>query len=458
MVDRRTPKVTVYITNFNYGCYLDQSVQSVLGQTFQDFEVIIIDDGSTDGSREIIKKYEAREGIFVVFQQNRGLNATNNVALKLARGKYLMRLDADDFLDPHALDVMVSTLERQPETALVFPDYYLVDEQGDVLEQVRRHDFANDVSLYDQPAHGACTMIRREILLSLGGYDEAFTRQDGYDLWLNIIQRHQVQNINLPLFYYRQHDKNLTSDEEQLLATRAQIKEKHVDKRGLKPLSVLAVVPVRGSLSDPRSLPLEPLGDKLLIDWTLDAVLESQYVDAIIVTTPDKNVHRHVRERYGHKVSVVDRQPKLARINTPVEETVLDSLDHYENEADAILILYVEAPFRSSMHINDAINTMQLYDVDVVDGVRLDNSLFYVHNGHGLRPWKRSGGLRLERDELYRRVGGLHLIRRDFLEKNRTMLGGRIGHITMDEKAAFYIKSNFDWKVANLLAEEANQG
>jgi CMP-N-acetylneuraminic acid synthetase len=457
MAANKHPLVTVYITNFNYGRYLERAIRSVLDQTFQDFELIIIDDGSTDGSHKILETYETRERTFVIFQQNKGLNATNNIALKLARGTYIMRLDADDYLDPHALEIMVSTLERKPELALVFPDYYLVDEQGNVIEQVRRHDFEKDVSLLDQPAHGACTLIRRDVLQAVGGYDETFNRQDGYDLWLKIIDDYPIQNVNLPLFYYRQHAKSLTRDETQLLKTRSEIKAKHVRKRGLESLSVLTVVPVRGSVADPRSLPLAPLGDKCLIDWTLQAALASEHVSDVLVTTPDYQVQNYVRQRYGSQVSVVERTPELARINTRIEETILDTLDFYVQDhasPDVILVLYVEAPFRSTMYIDKAIHTMQLYDVDVVDGVRLDDSLFYVHNGQGLRPWQAEGGLRLERGDLYRRVGGLHLIHRDFLETKRKMIGGKIGHILMDQKAALLIRSELDWQIASFLAEQ----
>jgi len=457
MPHKEKPLVTVYITNFNYGRYLEKAIQSVLEQTCKDFELIIIDDGSTDGSQEILKKYETQERTYVIFQQNKGLNVTNNIALRLARGKYIMRLDADDYLDPRALEVMVSTLERKPRLALVFPDYYTVDEQGAIIEQVRRHDFERQVSLFDQPAHGACTMIRRDVLLAVGGYDETFDRQDGYDLWLKIINDHPVQNVNLPLFYYRQHEKSLTRDETRLLRTRAEIKAKHVRKRGVEPLTVLTIVPIRGSVADPRSLPLAPLGDKRLIDWTLQAALGGQHVTDVLVSTPDRQVQSHVREKYGERVSVVERKPELARINTRVEETILDALEfHTRNHAppDVILVLYIEAPFRSAMYIDEAISTIQLYDVDVVDGVRLDDSLFYVHNGQGLRPWKSEGGLRLERADLYCRVGGLHLIRRDFFEAERKMIGGRIGHIILDQRAAFFIKSELDWQIARFLAEQ----
>lgn len=451
------PLVTAYISNYNYAHYLERAIQSILNQTFQDFELIIIDDGSYDGSLEIIKRYEAQERMFAVFQQNKGLNASNNVALKLARGKYIMRLDADDYLDPHALEVMVSTLERSPQLALVFPDYYLVDEQGNIIEQMRRHNFEKEVSLFDQPAHGACTMIRKDVLLSIGGYDETFSRQDGYDLWLTIINDYPVKNINLPLFYYRQHEKSLTSNEEHLFKTRAKIKEKHVQKRGLKPLSVLAIVPIRGSQVDSRSRPLALLGDKCVIDWTLEAALASQNLTKLLVTTPELKVQNYVREKYSERVMVVERKLELARINIPIEETIIHALNSYilkHKNPDALLILYIEAPFRTAMYIDKAIHTMQLYDADIVDGVRLDDNLFYIHNGQGLQPWKKTRGLRLERDELFRRVGGLHLIRRDFFEQERKILSGRISHVLFDQKAAFSIRSELDWEIAQYLAQQ----
>ena len=111
-------------------------------------------------------------------------------------------------------------------------------------------------------------MIRRNVLLSIGGYDEKFDRQDGYDLWLNIIGKYPVRNINLPLFYYRQHTSNLTGNEEQLLKTRAEIKATHVQERKLRSLSTLAIIPVRGSLIDPRSFPLFKLG---ILIWPMQS-------------------------------------------------------------------------------------------------------------------------------------------------------------------------------------------
>ena len=99
MIKKSNVLISVYITNYNYGKYLEQSIKSVLNQTTKDFELIIIDDGSTDNSLEIIKKFENKPQIKFIKQKNKGLNVSNNIALKLSKGKYIIRLDADDWLE-----------------------------------------------------------------------------------------------------------------------------------------------------------------------------------------------------------------------------------------------------------------------------------------------------------------------------------------------------------------------
>jgi CMP-N-acetylneuraminic acid synthetase len=95
----------------------------------------------------------------------------------------------------------------------------------------------------------------------------------------------------------------------------------------------------------------------------------------------------------------------------------------------------------------------------VVDGVSSDNDIFYVHRGNGLELWHKDNRLRLEREELFRRAGGIHLIRTSTLMKTKDMLGGRIGHIFLDQQAAFTIKSELDWNIAELISKkvEANE-
>ena len=98
--------------------------------------------------------------------------------MRMARGKYIIRLDADDFLHKNAIQSMADLMESNKKLSLVFPDYFTVNKKGEIIDLIRRHDFKK-VKLLDQPAHGACTMIKLDFLKQIGGYNEKFDRQDG---------------------------------------------------------------------------------------------------------------------------------------------------------------------------------------------------------------------------------------------------------------------------------------
>lgn len=448
------PLVTVYITSHNYGRFIAQAVDSVLAQTLEDFELIIIDDGSTDDSRDIIETYDDPR-IITIYQENKGLNVTNNVALRAARGEYVIRLDADDYFDENALAVMSRVLDRQPTVGMVFPDYYHVDIDGHIIEMVRRHDF-DDVTLHDQPAHGACTMVRRSCLLDLDGYDESFRCQDGYDLWIRFIERFEVRNVNLPLFFYRQHGSSLTKDEGRLLSTRGDIL-KRVASGDAMPRSVVAVIPVRGESADPSSPVLRDLGGRALIDWTIEAALTSDETEAVVVTTPDAAVQDHVSSTFADRVMIHDRDPDMARPNTFIEDTLCAAMQWLETQRplpDAIAYLTVEAPFRGGAAIDTAVNVMRVFQTDVVTGARPENATFFTHNGGGLIPLHQTVGLRLERQELFREVGGLRIIRTAYLMEGGSTSSGQIGHVVLDRRSALTIASRYDWWLAETHARE----
>jgi len=448
------PLVTVYVTSHNYGRFIRQAIDSVLAQTMTDFELIIIDDGSTDDSRTILETYNDPR-VIKIYQENKGLNVTNNVAIRAARGQFVVRLDADDYFDENALSVMSGVLARNPIVGMVFPDYYNVDVGGNVIDLVRRHDF-DDVTLQDQPAHGACTMIRRSCLLDLDGYDESFRCQDGYDLWIRFIERFEVRNVNLPLFYYRQHGTSLTRDESRLLSTRAQILSR-VGNSDALPQTVDTMIPVRGPSLDPGSPALHRLGHHALIDWTVIRALEATEVRTVTVSTPDQQVIDHIQKTFGSSVLIHQRDAGLARPNTYIEETLRDFMFWHETAhppMDAVLFLTVESPFRNAQNIDTAVHVMRTFDTDVVTGVRPENATFFSHDGGGLVPIRQTVGLRLERDELYREVGGLRLIRRDHLLKGGLTTSGRIGHVVLESKAALAIQSRYDWWLAEAHARE----
>ena len=448
--------VTVYITNFNYGKFIKQAIESVLIQTEQSFELIIIDDGSTDNSKEIIEKYNDLKNIRIVYQKNKGLNVTNNIALRAARGKYIVRLDADDYFSPNALELLLEKLESDSMLGMVFPDYFIVDTQGEVLERQKRHDFDNEVKLFDQAAHGACTMIRVKFLREIGGYDESFSCQDGYELWVKFTSKFKVSNINEPLFYYRKHGKNLTSNEDKILDTRATINSKYVKKFN-KEIKSVAIIPVRGEGNDIYKL---PFGSHTLLEEKINQALESNFIIKVIVTSPDENIKQLINNKYENldKVSFFYRDKSKTRINVDLNSTLELIVKKFKNlDFKAITILAIEFPFLKPSKIDDAINTMVLFDADSLISVRNTNKLLFRHNGKGMNPiLGMEKFTKMEREMLYFHSGGISVSTRKNFEKNNKMLSGKVGHILLDQKSAFEINTEFDMKIATLIKNDIN--
>ena len=459
----KDPLVTVYVTNFNYGRYIRAALDSVYRQTFRDFEIIIIDDGSTDDSPAIIGEYAGRPATRIILQQNKGLHATSNIAVKAARGKYVMRLDADDLLDESALLVMANALESAPDVALVFPDYFYIDEHGTVTGQERRNNFQTEVTLLDQPAHGACTMIRRDCLIEVNAYASDLRSQDGYDLWLRIIDRYKVRNINLPLFSYRRHGDNLTKKQDLILRTRSEILKAHAERANRPMLRTIGVVPVRGRAIDAQCLSYEQLAGKPLINWTVEAALGAESLDEIIVTSADERLLSAVANEYGDRIRVHLRPREQSLENVSYESAVSDLLArrNADKPVDAVMLLTVDAPFRRAFYIDKAINVMRVFNVDVVLGVLPDSDLFFQHDGTGLNPIGTNamkGQLRLERDYLYRHAGGAVLVRKSFYDTHAARpLEGRIGHIVLSRQAATAVRTPLDLKIAEAILEYGSE-
>ena len=456
---KKAPLVSIYITNYNYGSYIKEAIESVLNQSFKDIELIIIDDGSTDNSREIIESYAHLNNTRIIFQKNKGLNVTNNIAMRLAHGKYLVRLDADDYFSEDAIEKMCQKLESDSQLGLVFPDYYLIDTLGDVIAKEQRHAFDKDVSLLDQPAHGACTMIRRSFLEKLGGYNESFSCQDGYDLWIRFTAKYKVANINEPLFYYRQHNSNLTKNEDRILNTRAEIKESFVTKENIKTPKTLGILPIRGEKVNRYSLAFEKFGDEYLIDKKIKAALKANHIDQLVVTSPDKNIQEHVLNNYSNeKIFFIERPRNLARINKDLKDTVefiFKDERLQRHQFDSFLLMFLEYPFVTANTLDDAIQTMAIFDLDSLISVRQDNSLFYNHDGKGMKAINDQDQFtKIEREAIYKFTAGLMLTRVALFNDQKTFIGQRAGHIEVNQQAAMGLYTDFDVKIAKLIAEQ----
>ena len=452
--------ISVYITNFNYGKFIREAIESVLKQTYKNFELIIIDDGSSDNSKEIIKEYILNKKVRVIFQSNKGLNASNNVAIRASKGNFILRLDADDYLDKNALLVLYNDIKRSKKIALTFSDYFTVDTEGKILKLSHRHDFSKKNLLLDQPAHGACSLIRKQALIQVGGYSEEISCQDGWDVWLKIINLYNVSNINLPLFFYRKHGKNLTNNSQKLFNARKKIYSNIVKTKKQKILNTIAIIPVRGSKINEKENILKKLGDKPIICWTIDEVLKSKKIFEIIVATPDEEIIRFVKQRYQKKITVFERTTEGSLENKSYIEDVISAINKRKKKikkVDLLLELMAESPFKTVDQIELAIDILQTHTMDVVIGVTNEDDIFYKHNGVSLQPVSNNiyiSNLRFERDYIYRQTGGIFLSRYQHVLKSKNIFKGRIGSIVLSKNTQFRIKNEFDLKIANLMIKE----
>lgn len=444
------PKVTVYILTHNYGKYLAQAIESVIKQKFGDWELIIINDGSTDNTSDILRKFMDHPKIKIINQEKKGLTVSNNIALRLSQAEYIMRLDADDYLDENALVVLSNILDTHPEVGLVYPDYYRVDETGEIIDIERRKKIGGEVTLLDLPAHGACTMIRKSCLIELGGYDETLTCQDGYDLWIKFINRYRPYNVNVPLFYYRQHLKSLTQDKRKILLARHQAKRNFVkSKFGKNIPRVLAIIPVRKQSDILSDSALKDMAGKPLIYYTISEALKTKLLDKIVVTSDDEEILDYVKD--FPKALGIKRTAELSLPNSRIEPTVdyiLTNLKKNQNyHPDAVMILYVHTPLRTYIHIEKAIDTMLIFNVDSVVSVCEDINFYYRHTKNGLSPLTKRRLLRLERDALYRENGAMYLSKTSVIKKDG-FLGSKIGHILMLPEESIKVDSEFNYWLA----------
>ena len=202
------PLFTVYILNYNYGRYLQQAVESVVGQLFKDFEFFVIDDGSTDDSVHIMNDLQKKYAFEAIFQQNMGMMISINIALKNAKGKYLIRLDADDWLAEDALLKYAEFIHKK-EFSYLYSAYTITDQNGNSIKTEAR-DVKKEISEYIP--NGACMAISVARIRAIGGYNETYTCQDGTYIWKQF-HKEAIAYIEKPLFFYRRHASNMTINE-----------------------------------------------------------------------------------------------------------------------------------------------------------------------------------------------------------------------------------------------------
>ncbi len=224
-----TPLVSVVLPFRDPGRYLGPAVESVLGQTLRDLELIAIDDGSTDGSAAALAPLAAADPrLRVVAQEGLGLVPTLNRGLSLARAALVARMDADDISLPERLERQVAFMERHPEVAAVGTAYRVFTDAGLTARAssppTRPADVRAALASGNVMSHPSIVM-RRDAVLGVGGYRAQFRDAEDYDLWLRLARRHDLANLPEVLLHYRRHANQsaLARLEQQALSSMAAV-------------------------------------------------------------------------------------------------------------------------------------------------------------------------------------------------------------------------------------------
>lgn len=219
------PRVSVILPVYNGEDYLQEAVDSILGQDFDDFELIAIDDGSRDGSGALLDRLTDPR-VRVVHQENRGLALTLNRGIELARGEYIARQDADDVSRPDRLSRQVAYLDAHPACALLGSWSTIRADRQDTTRGHRHPCDNGEVQirlLFDSFFVHSSVMMRRAALAVSGPYptDPERNPPEDFDLWLRLARDHQVANLAEPLLVYREVAGSITRTKADLLQRRA---------------------------------------------------------------------------------------------------------------------------------------------------------------------------------------------------------------------------------------------
>jgi glycosyltransferase involved in cell wall biosynthesis len=218
-------KISVILTTYNGSSrgYLSSAIESVLTQSYQNFELLIIDDGSTDNTKKTCSSYLENDRIRYLYQENTGLAGARNTGIRASSGEFLCFLDDDDVWKPEKLQKQLEFIQNRlsgvNNWGLIFTWLELIDEQGEVISYRGHHQegrlyrnllFGNTV---DAPSS---VLIRREVFDNVGLFDESFENCQDWDMWLRISKEYMIFPVKEYLVQHREHQNRISFDNEKI--------------------------------------------------------------------------------------------------------------------------------------------------------------------------------------------------------------------------------------------------
>ena len=210
-----TVSISVIMPVYNSERYLPIAIEAILAQTFRDFEFIIVNDGSTDRSFEIIQRFQEKDSrIRILDLSHQGITKSLNSAMRIAQGKYIARMDADDISMPERFEKQYQYMEAHPEIAVCGAGALIIDEEGDVIRKDRV--VCTHENIEKRHLSGKCSLkhpsviIRADILRKVNGYNEELPYAQDFDLWFRIGEIGKLENLPNALIKFRRNSKSVS--------------------------------------------------------------------------------------------------------------------------------------------------------------------------------------------------------------------------------------------------------
>ena len=221
------PKVTVVLPVYNGEAYLEEAIKSILNQTYKDFELIIVDDNSSDNTALISKKFTSEHAnvIYVKNEQNLKLPGALNKGFSLASGDYYTWISDDNVHLPNMLSRLVEELQADPSVGLVYSDFEVINEKGDIIDY---NTVGPSEDLIITNVVGACFLYRADIAKKAGGYNENMFLVEDYEYWFRLALITKLKPIHECLLKYRRHKQNLSAkNKKELIAKGIKIQKQY---------------------------------------------------------------------------------------------------------------------------------------------------------------------------------------------------------------------------------------
>jgi len=232
-----TPTVSICIPTYNRKHYLKETLNSVLAQTYKDYEIVVVDDGSTDGTKEMINQLGVP--ITYYWQQNSGDAAARNKLVELARGEYISFIDSDDLLLPDAVERMVKVMESKKGAVIVYGSYLRIDQHGQLYGRCKRKLHSGNITKYLFQSifvHCCGSMIPKRLLDGSALFDTSLKVCSDYDFWLRLSTEHRFVALPDPTFKRRRHFGNLSTDSFENCLTELRVLERFYEEKDNKEL------------------------------------------------------------------------------------------------------------------------------------------------------------------------------------------------------------------------------